>query len=178
MPVRSARISLEAIRSRRLVFGIHACSATNGNQQKCMVVERARPQTPCALSACHGVSPQERREFDLSAMPALLGRRDPTILEIGCNDGSDTLRFLATRGRNQMGSMSWTLLDRRARSRRRRHRRRAKDLAVTRYFYTEYSNQELYEGQLDLQRIINMLPGFEVVEIFNNDVLMRNKRLT
>ncbi|HEV2762895.1 MAG TPA: FkbM family methyltransferase [Pyrinomonadaceae bacterium] len=33
-------------------------------------------------------------EFDLRELPGLLGRDDPVILEVGCNDGSHTLRFL------------------------------------------------------------------------------------
>lgn len=33
-------------------------------------------------------------EFDLNGLPALLGREDPVILDVGCNDGSHTLKFL------------------------------------------------------------------------------------
>jgi FkbM family methyltransferase len=50
-------------------------------------------------------------------------------------------------------------------------------LARTRYFYTEYSNIELYEGQLNLAQLQAMLPGFETVEVFAYDVLFKNKEL-
>ena len=33
-------------------------------------------------------------EFDLATLPALLGKHDPIILEIGCNDGGQTRDFL------------------------------------------------------------------------------------
>ncbi len=33
-------------------------------------------------------------EFDLKELPRLLGKDDPVILDIGCNDGSHTLEFL------------------------------------------------------------------------------------
>ena len=42
------------------------------------------------------------------------------------------------------------------------------------YFYTEYSDRELYEGQVGLDWILNALPNFEVVERFSDDVLLRN----
>lgn len=48
-------------------------------------------------------------------------------------------------------------------------------LKRTRFFYTEYSNDELYEGQLSLRQLLRMLPGFEVAKIWTNDVLLRNK---
>jgi len=48
----------------------------------------------------------------------------------------------------------------------------------TRYFFTEYSNQELYEGQITLDAILKMLPEFTVVDVYPNDVLLRNVRLT
>jgi FkbM family methyltransferase len=50
-------------------------------------------------------------------------------------------------------------------------------LKRTRYLYTEYSNRELYEGQIDLQTILKLLPEFEVVKKYKNDVLLRNKSL-
>jgi FkbM family methyltransferase len=53
-----------------------------------------------------------------------------------------------------------------------------KTLAKTRYFYTEYSNRELYEGQLNLAAILRLLPDFEVIRRYKGDVLLRNKRLT
>ena len=48
-------------------------------------------------------------------------------------------------------------------------------LARTRYFYTEYSSQELYEGQLQLQEVVDLLPAFDVVTVYEHDVLFRNK---
>ena len=33
-------------------------------------------------------------EFDVNSLPELLGKDDPVILDIGCNDGSHTLKFL------------------------------------------------------------------------------------
>lgn len=214
-------------------------------------------------------------EFDLSALPAVLRRRNPTILEIGCNDGSDTLKFLGlfpdarifafepdpraiARFRQQVSASRVTLFETAISSndgtiefhqsgglpdipwdpswpdqwdlsgslkKPKEHllvhpwctfaekifvqsmkldtwadangidavdfiwtdvqgaeedviAGARQTLAATRYFYTEYSNQELYEGQLNLEGIVSLLPEFEVVEIFKNDVLMRNKRLT
>lgn len=48
-------------------------------------------------------------------------------------------------------------------------------LSNTRYFYTEFSDRELYKGALGLQGIIDILPSFEVVEVFERDVLLRNR---
>lgn len=50
-------------------------------------------------------------------------------------------------------------------------------LGKTRFFYTEYSNEELYEGQPTLKSIIRWLPNFEVVEVFSDDVLLKNRLL-
>jgi 2-O-methyltransferase len=51
----------------------------------------------------------------------------------------------------------------------------------TRYFYTEYSNKELYEGQINLDAILNLLTNFEVILEFKNnfdcDVLLKNKTI-
>jgi FkbM family methyltransferase len=53
-----------------------------------------------------------------------------------------------------------------------------KTLTNTRYLYTEYSNDELYEGQPTLDQLKSMLPsGFELLELYQNDVLFRNTRL-
>lgn len=49
-------------------------------------------------------------------------------------------------------------------------------LSKTRYFYTEYSNDELYEGQPSLRQLLRMLPDFKVEKIWTNDVLLVNKR--
>jgi len=44
-----------------------------------------------------------------------------------------------------------------------------------RYLYTEYNNSELYEGEIGLDGICNMLPDFEVIYDFKGDVLLKNK---
>ncbi len=51
-------------------------------------------------------------------------------------------------------------------------------LKRVRYFFTEYSDQELYEGQPTLAQLRAMLPSFEVVKIYPEDVLFRNASLT
>jgi FkbM family methyltransferase len=49
-------------------------------------------------------------------------------------------------------------------------------LANTRYLYTEYSDDELYEGEIGLQEILNRLPGtWTVVEDYGSDVLLKNE---
>ena len=48
-------------------------------------------------------------------------------------------------------------------------------LARTRYFYTEYSNEELYEGQVDLKGLLRSLPQFKVVHRYHGDVLLANR---
>ncbi len=48
-------------------------------------------------------------------------------------------------------------------------------LEKTRFFFIEYSNQELYEGQLTLAAILSLLPDYEVVNVYPDDVLLRNK---
>jgi FkbM family methyltransferase len=50
-------------------------------------------------------------------------------------------------------------------------------LRRTRYLYTEYSNDELYEGQATLKDICDMLPEFRVVELWPEDVLLRNQEI-
>lgn len=53
--------------------------------------------------------------------------------------------------------------------------------ANTRYFYTEYLNEELYEGAIPLTKICEMLTDWEVVYDFGGgaigDVLFKNKKL-
>ena len=49
-------------------------------------------------------------------------------------------------------------------------------LRHTLYLYTEYSNRELYEGQIGLRKIRDLLPDFDVVYRFEADVLLKNKR--
>lgn len=50
-------------------------------------------------------------------------------------------------------------------------------LRQTRYFYTEFSATELYEGAMNADQIGALLPDFEIVEIFQHDVLFRNARM-
>jgi 2-O-methyltransferase len=50
-------------------------------------------------------------------------------------------------------------------------------LSNTRFVYTEYSNVELYENEINLDQIMTLLPFFEIVENFGTDVLLRNKTL-
>lgn len=50
-------------------------------------------------------------------------------------------------------------------------------LSRTRYLYTEYSNEELYEGEPDLAALLTMLPGFSVVKRYRFDVLLCNQAL-
>jgi len=46
------------------------------------------------------------------------------------------------------------------------------------YFYTEYSNKEYYEGQLKLDSLLNLLgDNWELIRDFGSDVLLKNKRL-
>ncbi|UGA44417.1 FkbM family methyltransferase [Bradyrhizobium quebecense] len=51
-------------------------------------------------------------------------------------------------------------------------------LSNTRFIYTEYSDRELYEGQLSLQAILDLLPSFEVAAHYprevEGDVLLKN----
>ena len=49
-------------------------------------------------------------------------------------------------------------------------------LDQTRYFYTEYCDQELYEGQISLRQILKLLPDFKVLYRFSGDVLLKNAR--
>jgi 2-O-methyltransferase len=50
-------------------------------------------------------------------------------------------------------------------------------LARTRFFYTEYDNREMYEGQISLEKLLSLLPDFEVVHRYRWDVLLRNRTL-
>ena len=51
-----------------------------------------------------------------------------------------------------------------------------KALAMTKWLHTEFYNDEVYENQLPLDGIMSRLPGeWEVVEIFADDALIRNK---
>jgi FkbM family methyltransferase len=50
-------------------------------------------------------------------------------------------------------------------------------LGNTRYFYTEYSNRELYAGQIGLKTLLKSLPEFDVVHRYETDVLLGNKSM-
>lgn len=50
-------------------------------------------------------------------------------------------------------------------------------LKNVRYFYTEYSEGDLYYGDKGLNQILKALPNFEVVHDFNGDILLKNKQL-
>ena len=212
-------------------------------------------------------------ELDLNSLPELLGKEDPVILDIGCNDGTHTLKFLSLfknpavysfepdpraqerfktkvtdqrarlfnvalaavdgsadfyvsggypsaewedvmpNGWDMSGSIRkpaehrkafpWCTFDQKIEVRTQRLDTWCRDESVeaidfiwadvqgaevdlidggqralrqTRYLYTEYSNQELYEGQVRLGAILKLLPDFEVACRYKNDVLLKNKR--
>jgi hypothetical protein len=48
-------------------------------------------------------------------------------------------------------------------------------LARTRYLYTEYSDDKLYERQATLREILALLPDFRVLELWPNNVLLENR---
>ena len=50
-------------------------------------------------------------------------------------------------------------------------------LTKTRFFYTEYSDEEWYEGQPTLQQLADMLPAFKIIHRFPMDVLFKNMTL-
>lgn len=50
-------------------------------------------------------------------------------------------------------------------------------LKNTKYLYTEYSNDEQYDGQINLGDMLKMLPDFRLLRVFENDVLLINIRL-
>tara|TARA_Y100000310_G_scaffold345544_1_gene466299 strand:+ start:1224 stop:1868 length:645 start_codon:yes stop_codon:yes gene_type:complete len=52
----------------------------------------------------------------------------------------------------------------------------AKTLEITRYLYTEYNDTELYERQINLDKILSMMPSFEVAEKFKTNVLLKNAK--
>ncbi len=49
-------------------------------------------------------------------------------------------------------------------------------LKSARYLYTEYSNDEWYEGQITLPELLKKLPYFELVTRYPMDVLLENKK--
>ena len=46
-----------------------------------------------------------------------------------------------------------------------------------RFLYTEYSNNEYYNGEPNLQKILSMLPNYSVLKDFGTDVLLKNNNL-
>jgi FkbM family methyltransferase len=53
-------------------------------------------------------------------------------------------------------------------------------LKRTRYLYTEFSNYEMYDGQPNLNDILRLLPGWEILKIYetslrDDNVLLQNK---
>ena len=50
----------------------------------------------------------------------------------------------------------------------------SKALSNTRYFYTEFSDNQLYEGQINLSEITKLLPNFEIQKMYGTNVLLRN----
>lgn len=212
--------------------------------------------------------------FNLNQLPALLGKDDPVILDIGCNDGSDTLQFLKLfknpkvyafepdprarerfihnvqdnrvklfalavsgadgeadfhmsdgspsaewgekmpAGWDMSGSIRipkkhldvypWCTFDKSVKVQTKMLdtwcdeegvqaidfiwadvqgaevdliQGGKKALFKTRYFYTEFGDQELYEGQISLREILKLLPDYKVLYRFStSDVLLKNKR--
>jgi 2-O-methyltransferase len=53
----------------------------------------------------------------------------------------------------------------------------ARFLRSSRYFYTEYSNDEWYEGQITLAGLLGKLPDFDLVKRYPMDALFENKRM-
>lgn len=50
-------------------------------------------------------------------------------------------------------------------------------LRKTRYFYTEYSDKELYKNQINKNTILKMLPWFEVEKDYGDNILLKNKEI-
>jgi FkbM family methyltransferase len=52
-----------------------------------------------------------------------------------------------------------------------------KALRNTHYLYTEYSDEELYKGQIGLLHgILDLLPNYRIIQRFHNDVLLVNTK--
>jgi hypothetical protein len=43
------------------------------------------------------------------------------------------------------------------------------------YIYTEIGHHELYKGQVNFDSLLEYLPGFKIVELFEGDVLLINE---
>jgi FkbM family methyltransferase len=50
-------------------------------------------------------------------------------------------------------------------------------LARTSYLFTEYSNEEWYEGQITLDQILAMLPSYRILYRWKHDVLLVNNQV-
>lgn len=50
-------------------------------------------------------------------------------------------------------------------------------LSRTRYFYCEYSNDEMYEGQPTLAQLADLLPNFSILRRYRYDVLFENRAI-
>ena len=53
----------------------------------------------------------------------------------------------------------------------------ARFLRSSRYFYTEYSNDAWYEGQITLANLLEKLADFDLVKRYTMDALFKNKRI-
>jgi len=49
-------------------------------------------------------------------------------------------------------------------------------LKYTRFLYTEYNGNKIYEGCPNLQQILDVLPDWQIVQDYQGDVLLRNMR--
>jgi len=47
----------------------------------------------------------------------------------------------------------------------------------TKFFYSEYSISEEYEGALNVDQIAQMLPDFSILEVLESDVLFKNRSM-
>lgn len=45
------------------------------------------------------------------------------------------------------------------------------------YLYTEYNNSELYEGEIGLNGICELLKGFSIIEDYGGDVILKNNNI-
>lgn len=51
----------------------------------------------------------------------------------------------------------------------------SKALSMTKYFFTEYSDEEEYTGQLNLKALMKLLPDFRIVKKYRMDVLLKRR---
>ena len=49
-------------------------------------------------------------------------------------------------------------------------------LVNTRFVYTEYDDRELYEGQIGLRKLLDLLKHFKVLVRYPGDVFLQNRR--